>query len=92
MEKVSYLHENLLGRSGVALVGKTGGGKTAMINILKEAMSFEPILHILEDRCLAQTDQICSVTEMTKNEITSSKVNYKRTNNYSQSIFLSFSM
>ena len=60
------------------MVGETGGGKTTMRNILKEAMSFEPVLNILEDKYLASgtayAQYTCSVTEMTKKEINSSKV------------------
>jgi hypothetical protein len=79
IEKVSYFHENLLSRGGIAVVGETGGGKTAMRNILKEAMSFQPILKILEDKYLATrgtayAEFTCSVTEMTRKQIITSKV------------------
>lgn len=82
MEKVSYFHENLLSRGGIAVVGDTGGGKTAMRKILKEAMSFLPILNILEDKYLATKgtayeEFTCSVTEMTRKQIITSKVDYR---------------
>ena len=79
IEKISYFRENLLSRGGIALVGETGGGKTTMRKILKEAMSFLPTLNILEDRYLATEgtaygEFACSVTEMTHKQIVTSKV------------------
>ena len=80
MEKVSYYHDNLLSRGGIALVGQTGGGKTTLRKILKEAMSFEPVLNILQHKYLVtkgsvNEEFICSVTEMTRKQIITSKVN-----------------
>lgn len=73
--KVLQFHDNLLSRGGVALVGPTGGGKTTLRNILKEALSFLPLLHILDEKHrLGVEDCERSVTEMTKIEITTSKV------------------
>ena len=81
VEKVSFFHENLLSRGGIALVGETGGGKTTIRKILKEAMSLEPILNILEDRYRATEgtaygEFTCSVAEMTRKQIITSKVLY----------------
>ncbi|XP_028393421.1 dynein heavy chain 6, axonemal-like isoform X2 [Dendronephthya gigantea] len=78
LEKVAYFHENLLSRGGIALVGETGGGKTTIKKILKEAMSLKPILNILEDKYMvalgtANAEFNCSVVDMTRKQIITSK-------------------
>lgn len=42
MEKVKQLHDQLLVRHGVMLVGPTGGGKTAVRNILQKSLTLVP--------------------------------------------------
>ena len=44
VDKVRQLHSQVLVRHGVMLVGPTGGGKTAVRNILQKALILLPML------------------------------------------------
>ena len=54
IEKVKQLHNQLLVRHGVMLIGPTGGGKTTVRNILQRALVLLPSISMEEEEAGAR--------------------------------------